>query len=113
MPDDRAGWRLYARRGLEMAWLTRWLICAVVVLAFAPGAYADDLDILHGTQPVGPATFTRWSGFYAGGQFGYSSASADFSKAAQPLVASSLAELTLEAEVAPSSWPVLGSGSSH
>jgi opacity protein-like surface antigen len=98
---------------MERARLMRWFICAVVVLAFAPSAYAADLDILRGTDTVGPATFTNWSGFYFGGQAGYSSASADFTKAAQPLVATSLAELTLEAEVEPSSWPILGSGSAH
>ncbi len=59
----------------------RWVICAVFVLALAPSAFADDLDILRGSQTVGPATFTRWSGFYAGGHFTYSSANADFSKA--------------------------------
>ena len=42
----------------------RWVICAVVVLAFAPRAFADDLDILRGTDTVGPATFTKWSGFF-------------------------------------------------
>ncbi len=79
----------------------RWFICAVVVLAFAPSAYAADLDILRGTDTVGPATFTNWSGFYFGGQFGYSSASANFTKSTQPLVATSLAELTLESRGRP------------
>ena len=42
---------------------------------------------VRGPQTVGPATFTRWTGFYAGGQFGYSSGNVDFSKATQPLIA--------------------------
>jgi hypothetical protein len=47
-----------------------------------PAIVADlDLDILRGSQPVGPATFTRWSGFYAGGQIGFGDANADFSGA--------------------------------
>jgi outer membrane immunogenic protein len=106
-------WPLFARRGMEMARLMRWVICAAVVLAFAPSAFADDLDILRGTQTVGPATFPRWSGFYFGGQLNYSSATGEFSKATAPLVGASLAELTLESEVAPSQWPVLGNGSTN
>ena len=46
----------------------RWGICAAVLLALVPRAFAGDYDILRGSQPVGPATFTRWSGFYFGGQ---------------------------------------------
>jgi outer membrane immunogenic protein len=102
------GWRLYARRGLEMARLMRWLICAVVLVAFAPGAYADDLDVLRGTETVGPATFPKWSGFYFGGQADYSSESADFTNASQPLVASSLRNLTLEVDDHISQLQVLG-----
>jgi outer membrane immunogenic protein len=80
----------------ERARLMRWVICAAFVVALAPSAFAADLDILRGTQTVGPATFTRWSGFYAGGEFGYSSANVDFSKATQPLIADSLRNTTLE-----------------
>jgi outer membrane immunogenic protein len=88
----------------------RWVIGALVGLAFAPSAYAGDYDVLRGTQSVG-ATFTKWSGFYIGGQFGYSDASADFSGATQPLVAFSLRELALENDDHPSQWPVLGKAS--
>lgn len=92
----------------------RWVICAVVVLAFAPCAFADDLDILRGTETaVGPATFTKWSGFYFGAQASYANANADFSKATSPLVANSLTELELESVVDPSSWNTLGNGSSN
>ena len=48
---------------------------------FAPRAFADDLDVLRGTESVGPATFRDWTGFYFGGQFGYGDGSADFSNA--------------------------------
>ncbi len=91
----------------------RWFFCAVIVLALTPRAFADDLDILRGTESVGAATFPRWSGFYFGGQLSYSDANSDFSNATQPLVAYSLRELTLEAVDSPSSWPVLGHGSAH
>jgi outer membrane immunogenic protein len=88
--------------------LMRWVIGALVGLAFAPSAFAGDFDVLRGPQSVGPATFTRWSGFYAGGQFSYSDASTDFSGATTPLVAFSLRELALENDDHPSQWPVLG-----
>ena len=76
----------------------RLVMCALSVSAFAPRALADDFDVLRGAQPVAPATFTRWSGFYFGGQVGYSNALADFSGATEPLLAYSLRELYLENE---------------
>ena len=90
----------------------RRVICALAALVFASPAFAADLDldILRGSQPVGPATFTRWSGFYLGGQIGYGDANTDFSNATQPLVAFSLRELALESDDFVSTWPVLGRG---
>jgi opacity protein-like surface antigen len=92
----------------------RWMICVLAVLATASPAFAADLDldILRGSQPVGPGTFTRWSGFYVGGQLSYGDANADFSGATQPLVAFSLRETTLESSDFVSTWPVLGRGGS-
>lgn len=96
----------------------RWVFCALALLGLVSAASAADLDadVLRGPEiaappplPVGPATFTRWSGFYVGGQIGYSNANADFSTATQSLVAYSLRETSLEASFSPSSWPVLGS----
>jgi outer membrane immunogenic protein len=85
--------------------LMRWLVCAAA-LAFAQNAFAADY-----TPPppvtIGPATFTRWAGFYFGGQIGYSDAQADFSKASEPLVGYSLRDLELESESMPSSFQVL------
>jgi len=86
----------------------RWVICTLVVLAFTPRALADDLDNLRGSQPVGPATFTRWAGFYFGGDFGYSDANADFAKSTQTPIAYALRQTLLEDDFAPSLWPVLG-----
>jgi outer membrane immunogenic protein len=91
----------------------RWLICAAVLLALTPRASAADLDILRGTDSVGVPTFPRWGGFYFGGQVNYSDADTNFSNATQPLVAFSLRDLTLEDVDSPSSYQVLGSGSSH
>ena len=53
----------------------RWVFCILMVFGMASPALAADYDlpILRGSRPpapvmtVGPATFTRWSGFYIGG----------------------------------------------
>jgi outer membrane immunogenic protein len=97
------------RKGCAM----RWVIYALAVLALAPPALAGDYDILRGSEPVGPATFTRWSGFYVGGDFSYSYSQADFSKTTRPLLAFSLRDTTLDEVAQPSSIPVLGKGSAN
>jgi outer membrane immunogenic protein len=88
-------------------------LCALVLLGLAPRAYAadigDDFDVLRGSQVVGPATFTRWSGFYLGGQIGYSNASADFGSSTQQPLANVLRSSSLEADSDPSALVVLGS----
>ncbi len=96
----------------------RWVLRSLFALILASPAAAADLDIpppgpvgydaLRGAQPVGPATFTRWSGFYAGGQFGLSNANADFSNSTQALIAYTLRDTTLENQQTPSEWPMLG-----
>ena len=86
---------------------------------FSPASAADyDLPILRGSsQPpapvvtVGPATFTRWSGFYFGGDVSLGSATSDFSTATRPLVQFSLQHTTVEDQVHPSDFQVLGRGS--
>lgn len=90
----------------------RWVIFVPVAVAFASPAFADDFEVLRGSQSVGPATFTRWSGFYAGGQIGYSDVSADFSNATQAPIAYALRQTYLEDDFSPSQWPVLGSADS-
>jgi outer membrane immunogenic protein len=89
----------------------RWLVCALVVLGFAPPAFAQDFNILRGAESVGPATFTNWTGFYAGGDWGYTNAASDFSNATNSLVSYSLRETTLEQDDNPSGWSVLGNAS--
>src|SRR5690242_390800 len=101
----------------ERARLMRWATCAAVVCALAPNlllapqAAAADLDELRGPLTVGPATFTRWAGFYAGGQFDYSSGNTDFSKATQPLIANSGQNLALVTIAHVDTWAPLGSNS--
>jgi opacity protein-like surface antigen len=84
-----------------------------------PALAADyDLPILRGSaQPpapvltVGPATFTRWSGFYFGGNVSLGSAASDFATTTRPLVAFSLQHTTVEDQAHPSLFEVLGRGS--
>ncbi len=89
----------------------RWVIAALVGFLLAPSAFAGDYDVLRGAQYVGPATFTRWSGFYVGGQFGYTDANTDFSGATQPLVAFSLRGLAVEVDDQVSHFQALGRAS--
>jgi outer membrane immunogenic protein len=96
------------------------LLILLLILGMASPALAADYDlpILRGSsQPpapvvsVGPATFTRWSGFYVGGDVSLGSAYSDFSKATVPLVHNSLQFTTVESTDHPSSFQVLGNGS--
>ena len=48
----------------------RWLICALVVLGWAPRAFAQDFDMLRGALPVGPPAYSNWGGPYGGGMAG-------------------------------------------
>ncbi len=94
-----------------MRWV-RCVMCALAAVAFAPCAFAadlDDLDVLRGSEPVGPATFPRWSGFYFGGQFGYSDGNADFSNSADTPIAESLSGTPLANDISSSEWSPLGS----
>ncbi len=96
-----------------MRWVS-WVICALAAVAFAPCVFAadlDDIDVLRGSEPVGLATFPRWSGFYFGGQFGYSDGNADFSNSTQGPIAYTLRNSALEATSDPSQISVLGTAS--
>jgi outer membrane immunogenic protein len=91
------------------------LLVALCLTGLLSPAFAADLDVLRGSEEVpalavGNPTFTRWSGFYFGGDVSYNYSQADFSRATQPLLAFSLRDTTLEQEVTPSSIPILGKG---
>jgi outer membrane immunogenic protein len=99
----------------------RWVVYALAVLTLAPPALAADLDVLRGTEavpavpavpafPVGYPLFTRWSGFYFGGDLSYNSAIADFSRATAPLVEFSLQDTVVEQQFTPSQLQLLGKG---
>jgi outer membrane immunogenic protein len=110
MPDDRA--QLAARggqlmKGRQMRWVS-WVICALAVLAAAPRALAQDFDILRGSESVGPATFTNWTGLYLGGHLGYTDTNADFSNSTQAPIAYVLRDTAIEVVSHPSDLPALG-----
>ena len=93
----------------------RWFICAVMLFALTPSAFAADfdLDTLRGAESVGVATYPRWSGFYFGGQMSYGNGSASFSSATSGLLAYSLRGLTVEADFDPSAFPILGNANAN
>ena len=86
-----------------MARPVRWIICAVVVLAFAPSAFAEDF-VLRGSAPT-----YRWSGPYGGGQIGYTSSVMNFSTAVGPDIAYILRDTSIETDQQISQWNLLGS----
>jgi len=80
----------------------RWVMCAVVVLAFAPRAVADDF-VLRGSEPA-----YRWTGIYGGVQGGFTSSVVNFGQAASPEVAFILRDTAIEQDEQVSTWSVLG-----
>lgn len=86
---------------------------ALILLSLAsPAAAADlDTDFLRGPETVGPGTYSRWSGFYVGGQVGYGWANTDFSGTTAPEIAFILRQTSLQSSFSPSQWPILGSAS--
>jgi outer membrane immunogenic protein len=94
----------------------RWVFCLAMTLGTAAPALAADLDVLRGSEPlapvvtVGPATFTRWSGFYFGGHVSYNNATTDFGTATAPLVEFALQGTVVEQEFTPSQLQLLGKG---
>ncbi|MGD0024616.1 MAG: outer membrane beta-barrel protein, partial [Xanthobacteraceae bacterium] len=80
-----------------------WVICALVVLGFAPRAFAGDFDILRGSQPT-----YHWGGVYGGVQGGYSSAVVNFGTAAGSEIAFLLRNTAIEQDQQISQWTVLG-----
>lgn len=83
-------------------------ISGALIFGLLSPACAQDFPILRGSQTVGPATFTRWSGFYFGGQLGLTNGNANFSTSTSGTVSYVLRETALEDEFTPSQWPILG-----
>src|SRR5579872_2933461 len=84
----------------------------LLLLGLAAPALAADLDTgpLRGSLPVGPATFTRWAGFYAGGDASINNANVDFTNATQPLIALALQNTAVEQVFSPSQLQQIGRG---
>jgi len=85
-------------------------LAALALIAMAPaGALAADMpEMLRGSYSP---TFTRWEGFYFGGQIGASWGSTDFGNATQSLVDYMLADTELQPIV--SGWTSLPKGSTN
>jgi outer membrane immunogenic protein len=104
------------------AFIMRRLLLAFGLMGgLLSSAFAGDYDlpVLRGGEPVapiapvttvGPATFTRWSGFYVGGDFSYGVANVDFTGATAPLVAFSLQGTAAQQQFTPSQLQLLGRG---
>ena len=79
-------------------------LCSLVVAASADRARAADWPLRGSMTP----TYTRWDGYYAGGQFGQSYASADFSNGSKSQINFILANTELQPIV--STWTTLPKG---
>jgi opacity protein-like surface antigen len=68
------------------------------------------MPTLRGSSPFVPAPpkYTRWAGFYFGGQVGRTSGEMNFAGATESLIAYLLRTTALENEQRPSEWGVLG-----
>jgi outer membrane immunogenic protein len=94
----------------------RRVFCLAMMLGTATPALAADLDVLRGSEPVapvvtvGPATFTRWSGLYFGGDVSYNNATTDFGSATAPGVEFALQGTVVQQQFTPSELQLLGKG---
>ncbi len=79
-------------------------LCSLVMAASADRARAADWPLRGSLTP----TYTRWDGYYAGGQGGQSFASADFSKGSSSQINFILANTELQPVV--STWTTLPKG---
>jgi len=87
----------------------RIVVVWLAVLGFVETAVAADLGpYLRGPQYEEPVPAYRWSGFYGGGQVGYSVAGVDFTGGVSSLVAHILRVTAIEQDQHISGWPVLG-----
>jgi outer membrane immunogenic protein len=103
----------------------RWALLAMLSVGIASPALASDYDlpnvpVLRGSaQPpaplysVGPATFTRWSGFYVGGDFSFNDGTSNFASATAPGVEFALQNTVVQQTFAPSQLSLLGNGAGN
>ncbi len=87
----------------------RVVVAWLAVLGFVETAVAADLGpYLRGPQYEEPVPAYRWSGFYGGGQVGYSVAGVDFTGGVSALVSHILRVTAIEQDQHISNWPLLG-----
>lgn len=92
--------------------LVRWVLCAVLLCVFAPGAAAQEFGpALRGSEAITEPSYPQWGGFYAGGDVNFGSGNVNFSNASQAPLAYALRDSFVEQNFDPSSWPLLGSSS--
>jgi len=85
--------------------MRRFVLAAMMFGAMSVAHAADMPDFLRGSLPAGPAPTRDWSGWYAGGQVGYTSADMDFSHSVKALTNFMLRNSVLEDPV--SQWSLL------
>ena len=87
-------------------------LVALCLLAFMTPTHAQEFDVptLRGSSPFIPVApkYTRWAGFYFGGQVGQSSAEMNFEGATKDLIGFLLRNSALENSQHPSEWTTLG-----
>lgn len=87
----------------------RWVLCAVLLCAFAPGAAAQEFGpALRGTQPITQPNYPHWGGFYFGGDVDFGGGNITFSNVTQAPLAYALRDTVIEQDFDPSSWPLVG-----
>jgi outer membrane immunogenic protein len=95
---------------LEEGGVMRFIGVVVAALALVQQAQAADLGlgVLRGAMfELGSPSYFRWSGTYAGGQYGYSGGTVDVSRAGASHVADALGRLDFPSSPA-SQWELLG-----
>src|SRR5260370_29334997 len=87
----------------------RVVVAWLAVLGFVETAVAADLGpYLRGPQYEEPVPAYRWSGFYGGGQVGYSVAGVDFTGGVSAPVSPILRVHAIQQDQHISKWPLLG-----
>ena len=97
----------------QRGWGMRIAVCGLLIAALVQQASAADapFPILRGAQTyeVGPPTYFRWEGMYAGAQVGAGTSNMNFRDAPTSIIAHGLRQSTLEGEFNVSQWVVLSS----
>ncbi|SHG70864.1 outer membrane protein [Bradyrhizobium erythrophlei] len=79
--------------------MRRFVLAAMMFGAVSSAQAADMPDFLRGSLPAGPAPTRNWSGWYAGGQVGYSWTNTDYGKTVVSMTNDLFRSTTLQAPV--------------